>query len=77
MSAKADRWSQLLVPLVSSRNHLSPLARMCGVRGHLFLRDKVVPVLAFLEATESHLCARNVFLGVFKVLELRRLLSCY
>jgi hypothetical protein len=40
--------------------------------GHLFLRDKVIPVLAFLQATESHLCAGDVFLGVFEVLILAK-----
>ena len=29
------------------------------------IRDQVIPVLAFLESTESHLGTRNVFLGVF------------
>lgn len=32
--------------------------------------DQVVPVLALLETTEGHLGARNVLLGVLKVLEL-------
>lgn len=34
--------------------------------------DQVVPVLALLQATESHLGAWNVFLGVLEVVELSR-----
>ena len=29
------------------------------------IRDEIIPVLALLETTESHLGAGNVFLGVF------------
>ena len=69
---KADERCHGRFHLVSSRNHLNLLARDGKVKWHLFLRDEVVPVLALLQATESHLCAGNVFLGVFKILKLQK-----
>lgn len=38
------------------------------------LRDQVVPVLVLLQSAESHLCARDVLLGVLKVFELADML---
>lgn len=54
---------------------------LCGLlslsRGLLEEGDDIVPVLALLQTTESHLGAGNVLLGVFEVLKLRGLVSCW
>jgi hypothetical protein len=55
------------------------MARLCGLV--LKVGDKVVAVLGLLQATEGHLGAGNVLLGVLKVLELEGMsadaLLCY
>ncbi len=33
-------------------------------------RDQIISILLLLQTTESHLCSRNVFFGIFKILEL-------
>jgi len=40
------------------------------VDGRVDLRDKVIPILVFLQATKSHFRAGDVLLGVLKVLKL-------
>ena len=57
---------------------LGCVAEMAGARsvriirkpGDTGIRDQVVPVLGFLEATKSHLGTWNVLLGVFEVFKL-------
>ena len=41
-----------------------------GSSGTIDIRDQVVPVLALLQTSESHLCARDVLFRVLKVLKL-------
>jgi hypothetical protein len=40
------------------------------------LRDEIIPVLIFFQATKSHFRAGDVLLGVFKVLKLLKV-SCW
>lgn len=57
-------------PPVYSKNVSQRIASLsCVSSGRLYLeeRDQVVPVLRLLQATESHLCAWDVLLGVLEV----------
>jgi len=46
------------------------ISRQSGGLKVFALRDQIVPVLALLQSTKSHLGARNVFLRVLEVFEL-------
>lgn len=74
--ATSERASMLLYVMVQVVGLLPPSCGYCIRLRSALLRlfaqegDEIVPVLALLQTTESHLGSRNVLLWVLEVLEL-------
>ncbi len=61
--------------LVALRKWLLMVSKSKPCDGYANIRDEVVPVLGFLQATECHFCAGDVLLRVLKVIELENALA--